>query len=310
MNYYLIDGLNLAHRSHNAQFELKTSDGRFSGMIYQFLSSIYYLKRKNRTFKVGVVWDRKPLHKYELFDGYKEGRTRLPDNVYSQIPDIERFLEHCGVDQFHAEHQEADDVIASLAERYVREDEGAKVVILTNDKDMLQLVRDGKIVVHKPKVGLSPERFFDEEAVKELFGVAPGDLACFRSMSSDESDKLVGVRRVRRKVLAGMVEKHKTLDNIYASLEGEKLTEKEMQRMLEGRERVFLNYKLMALNRDLDNIEHRKSHIDRDVLSEILDVYEIKSLKVDNMIEVFTADPNIKFTEPKKAVELESYSLF
>lgn len=310
MNHYLIDGLNLAHRAHNAKFDLKTSDGRYSGMIYIFLKSIYSLKRKNRSFKIEVVWDRKPLHKFELHEEYKAGRTRLPDNVYSQIPDIERFLEHCGVDQFHAEHQEADDVIASLAEKYTREDSGSKVVILTNDKDMLQLVRDGRIIVHKPKVGMSPEKFFDEEAVREFFGVGPVDLACFRSLASDESDKLSGINRVRRKVLAGMVERHKTLDNIYAALEGEKLSKKEMQHMLEGRERVFMNYKLMALNRNLDNIVCRKSHIDKDVLSEIVDSYEIRTIKVDNMVEVFTADPNIKFTEPKKAVKLESYSLF
>src|SRR4030043_192890 len=146
MNFFLIDALNLAYRAHNANYELKTASGNFSGMFYGFVRTIFSLKKKYRGYKFEVVWDRKPIHKTALDPEYKAGRASLGDLVTYQISDIQNFLKNAGVDQFHMEHQEADDVIASLAEKY--KTESGNILIYSNDKDLLQLgEEDRKSVV-------------------------------------------------------------------------------------------------------------------------------------------------------------------
>lgn len=309
MNYFIIDALNLAYRAHNANFELKTGAGVFSGMFYGFVRTIFSLKKRYRGYKFEVVWDRKPEHKKELQPDYKAGRSGLSDNVFEQTPDIDEFLRCSGVDQYYMESQEADDVIATLAEKYSQE-EGSTVIIYSNDKDLLQLVKTGKVIVYKPKVAANPERFYDEEAVKEQFGVSPDKLACFRSFDGDASDNITGVPRVQRKIIASLVNEYSTIDKIYEMLPDQKLTTFQRTALMESRDRVATNYKLTALNRHLDSIVRIEGGYDKDGIVKLFAKYEIKSIKPENIIEIFQSSLNIRYSDPRAAIKVESFSLF
>lgn len=308
MNYFLIDALNLAYRSHNANFELKTGAGVFSGMFFGFVRTIFSLKKKYRGYKFEVVWDRKPEHKNILQPDYKAGRTKLSDAVFGQTDDIQEFLRCAGVDQYYMESQEADDVIASLVERY--SNDAGTIIVYSNDKDLLQLVKTGKVVVYKPKVASSPEKFYDEEAVREQFGVAPNKLACFRSFDGDTSDNISGVPRVPRKILASLVNEYTTIDKIYENLPDQKLTVFQRGAMLESQKRVTTNLKLITLNRHLDSIICDKGVYNKDGIVDLFGKYEIRSIKPDNIIDIFSSSLNIKYSDPRDVVKVESFSLF
>jgi DNA polymerase-1 len=308
MNYFLIDALNLAYRAHNANFELKTGSGLFSGMFYGFVRTIFSLKKKYRGYKFEVVWDRNPEHKRILQSDYKAGRTSLTSTVTGQIPDIQEFLMNAGVDQFYMEGQEADDVLATLAHRYSQE--SGTVLIYSNDKDLLQLVKTGKIVVYRPKVGLSPEKFYDEEAVLGQFGVVPEKLTYYRSLDGDPSDNILGINRVPRKILAKFVNEYTTIDKIYENLPNEKLTEFQLGSMIEGRKRVATNLKLVTLNRHLDSVICDKSKFNESGIIEQFAKYEIRSIKPENIIDIFSSSLNIKYSDPRDVVKVESFSLF
>jgi DNA polymerase-1 len=308
MNYFLIDALNLAYRAHNANFELKNGSGIFSGMYYGFVRTLFSLKKRYRGYKFEVVWDRNPEHKRILQPDYKAGRTSLSSTVTGQIPDIQEFLTNAGVDQFYMEGQEADDVIATLAERYSREP--GTVLIYSNDKDLLQLVKTGKIVVYKPKVGVNPEKFYDEEAVLGQFGVAPNKLACYRSFDGDASDNITGINRVPRKILANFVNEYTTIDKIYENLPNEKLTEFQRGSMVEGKKRVATNLKLVTLDRQLNSIVCDEGKFNKDGLIEQFAKYEIRSIKPENIIDIFSSSLNIKYSDPRDVVKVESFSLF
>jgi DNA polymerase I len=308
MNYFLIDALNLAYRAHNANYELKTGAGTFSGMFYGFVRTIYSLKKRYRGYKFEVVWDRKPEHKQKIQPDYKAGRISLSDTVFTQVPDIQEFLKYSGVDQYHMEGQEADDVIASLVERYVPE--ANTLLIYSNDKDLLQLVKTGKVVVYKPKVGVNPEKFYDEEAVIEQFGVAPDKLACFRSLDGDASDNITGVNRVPRKILASLVNEYLTIDKIFEKLPEQKLTDFQRSSMLESKSRVAINMKLTELNRHLGTITCNKGGFDNGGLVKLFSKYEIKSIKPDNIIDIFSSSLNIRYSDPREVIKVESFSLF
>ncbi len=310
MNYFIIDGLNLAYRVHHINFELRTARGLSSGMFYGFTRSILALKKKYRGYQFCLAWDNRATHKYELQPDYKAGRTPLLPGVMDQVEDIKEYLSHSNVDQYEKEGQEADDIIATLVEQF-REGSGT-ILIYTNDKDMLQLVETGKVVVFRPKVAQRPEKFFDEEAVRETFGVPPSKLAFYRSFDGDASDNITGVPRVPRKMLASLVNEYGNPEEVYKILDSNKikLTEYQRRAFVESEDRVRTNLKIVGLNRGITGVQCRKGACDRDALAKILSKYEVKSVNPDTVIDLFSSALNIKYTEARPSYKLESFSLF
>jgi DNA polymerase-1 len=307
INNFIIDGNNLIYRAHNANFELKTASGKFSGMLYGFVRTLVSLRKKFRDFKFSVVWDNKAKAKFEIQPDYKAGRSFLPSIVWEQVEDIKSFLENTGVDQYEEIGQEADDVIASLSKELKKE---GRVYIYTNDKDLLQLVEDGKVIVYKPKVGLTPEKFYDEEAVKVQFGVPASKLGFYRSFDGDDSDNIKGVSRVPRKIVASLVNKYSDIDEVYSNLSTVKLTDFQQKSFEEAKERVKNNSKIIILNTNLNNINKRESSFDKEKINKILEQYEIRSLKADDIVELFSSTFTIKYSDPMESIQLESFNLF
>lgn len=306
--YLIIDGNNMAHRCHNANLDLKNDRGNPSGMFYGFVRTLMSLKKRFRHLTFVVVWDGHAKHKYDLKPDYKAGRSRLSSDIWAQVDDIKRYLEASGIDQYQQQDNEADDVIATLCEKF--RDESDLIYVYSNDKDLLQLVEDGKIIVFKPKVSLSPEKFYDEEAVAERFGVRPKLLCQFRCMDNDESDGLKGVERVSRKKLAGLINQYKSVDSLYKSIDDIKFTEKERKRLDEAKERVAINLKLIILNRGVEAIKHQKAGFDEGIIEGLLKDYSVNSIKAPDIISLFSSTLEKRFTDPQPAYQLESYSLF
>lgn len=308
MNYFIIDGFNLAYRAHNANFELKTSDNKPTGMFFGFIRMIFSLKKKYQGYKFIVVWDNKPVKKYAINPEYKAGRTSLPQLVTDQVPDIKEYLRNSGVEQREKEEEEADDIIATLVEM-LSQNEGC-ILIYTNDRDMLQLVENGKVVVFKPKVGNSLEKFYDEKAVIDEYGVSAKQLAVFRSFDGDQSDNLKGISRVPRKIIASMVTSSNDIDSIYKGLVGVKLTEFQRESLIEGQERVRKNYEIIKLNRAVADVLCDEPKLNKDKITELLKKYEIKSINPEHVIDLFSSSLNIKYSDARPSYKLESYSLF
>jgi DNA polymerase-1 len=308
MNNFIIDGSNLAYRSHNANLELKTGSDLPSGMFFGFLRTIIALKKKYRGFGFSVVWDNRAKAKFEIQPDYKAGRSALPPTAWSQVKDIRDSLTFLGVEQYDKADQEADDVIATVATNF--KDQGGKVYIYTNDKDMLQLVEDGKIIVFKPKVGTTPEKFYDEESVQKQYGVPAKKLAFFRSFDGDASDNIKGISRVPRKVIASMVNKYADVDELYSNLPKHKLTDFQKQSFLEAQQRIKNNIKIVKLNTNLQDVRLYPAASSKGCLTTYLDKYEIKSIKPDEVIDLFSSTLDIRYTDPVETVQLETYSLF
>lgn len=311
-SYFIIDGNNLAHRAHNSHFELKKANGDPSGMVFGFVRILISLKKKYRAFKFIVAWDNRPDKKYELKPDYKAGRTRLPGKVYDQMAQIKKFLSSCGIDQYEKRGEEADDVIATLVRRY--RDESSKIYVYSNDKDLLQLVEDGKVIVFRPKVGNTPEKFFDEEAVVDKFNVRPDKLALYRSFDGDNSDNIQGVPRVRRKLIASVISNCNDIKEVFNSLEDEKikkiLSDKEYQAISHHLDTALLNFKIIKLDEYIEDLNKTEGQYSVEGLSEILEEYEIKSINPEGVVDLFKTKLNIRYTEPQQAVKLETYSLF
>jgi len=310
MNYFLLDAMNFAYRAHSVFFENKTAEGVPSGMFFGFLTMLQSLKKKYRGYKFIVVWDNKPQWKYDLHPTYKSNRSKLSPLVTPQIDDIRKYLSSCGVEQYEKIGEEADDVIATLVETFKKEPDTATVLIHSNDKDMLQLVDGGKVVVFKPKVGNSPEKFYDAEAVKERFGVYPERLVDFRCIDGDGSDTIPGVDRVRRKKIAACICSSNDLDESFEIFKSSDMSANEVTKLALFKEQAYKNHKIMKLNRNLENLMKTEICLSLDEMSLLLGRYEIKKIDPELMLDLFQSSLNIRYSDARPAYKLESFSLF
>jgi len=300
MDHIIIDGYGLAFRSHYAHSSLQTFSGIYSGCVYGFLVSIRGLKKRYPHHHITVAWDNDNIRRKKIYAGYKANR---PGMLFSeQIGDLKRILHTVNVSQVEYVGEEADDVIASFVKQNKSED---LIFIYSSDKDLLQLVEDGKVIMIRPSSGKHPEKFFDEELVKKEYSVTPRNMKAFLALRGDTSDNIPGAYRIRSALLIDLLEKYKKPMNIFENLDKEELTEYELKTLTEFREQAAVNLQIVALREDLDlKIIEGNPNVDK--LSEYLDKYEIKSIKSRGFMDVFTDMP----AHMKKGPAVQSYSLF
>src|SRR5271157_2335338 len=191
MDHLIIDGLNMAFRAHFAYYgpggtPLHTSKGVLSGCVYGFLEMTQTIKRKFPQCHVTLAWDTQSTRKKAVYAEYKANRPEF--TLTDQVKDLKEIFKALNVSQTEYETEEADDVIASLVRRYK---EDGKIFVYSGDKDMLQLVEDGKVIVIAPKK--DGAIIYDESAVKKDYGVTPKDLTCYFCLRGDAVDNVPGV---------------------------------------------------------------------------------------------------------------------
>ncbi len=205
---HLIDASSFIYRGFFALPPLKTKDGFPTGAIYGFLRAILSIMKSERPKYMVVVFDSPaPTKREESYKEYKAGRPSMPDDLKVQIPVIKRLIELMGIPSLEAPGYEADDLIAILAKRL--SENGFKVKIYTPDKDMLQLVNDRVVVVNPMNWEV-----FDEDRVKEKFGVKPERVADFLALVGDKIDNVEGVKGVGPKKAVKLIEEFGGVEGI------------------------------------------------------------------------------------------------
>lgn len=302
MSKMIIDGFGLAYRSHFAFSNLTTEEGLPSGCIYGFLTALRGLKKKFPASHVIIAWDCEAKRKKNIYADYKANRT--PFRVDTPIDTLKEIFSCLNVTQAQMEGEEADDVIASLAKYYSDQDE--LVYIYTSDKDMMQLVQDGKVIVIRPKSGGRPEKVFDEEAVKNEYGVKPSKIASYLAFRGDTSDNIPGVPRLPSKVISVLLSKYEDPASVYANLKSEKLTKNQLEKMIQFEQQIYLNHKLTKLCPNLE-YTHWVGTTNKDRLKSILGKYEIKAINVDSFSVIFEEESSFL---DRRSQSFENYSLF
>jgi DNA polymerase-1 len=284
----LIDGLNIAYRSHHVydvKQGLTNSDGIPTGMVYGFLKTFIKWRKSYPDHRIIVTWDcpKAKAERQKICPHYKANRDstksdQIPNPIApSEIVDvftlqlifIREILDSLGISQVEAETFEADDILATLVRSTLVD---ATNIILSSDKDLLQLVTS-KVVVATPE-----GTFYDRDSVFSKFGVPPEFLLTYRCLDGDKSDGLLGIPRVRRKVLAGLVYHNEgNLDSIFDG-DLELCSVKEKEKILAFKESAFLNRKVMEL-KEVPNIDISVRDIDPERLEHLLNILDIHSLK-------------------------------
>ncbi len=213
-----VDGHSLAYRAFFALPDtLATAEGQPTNAVLGFAQMLLRILEEEKPAYLAVAFDKgKPAFRLEEYADYKAQRKPTPDKLVSQFPLIREFLAALGAPVVEVEGWEGDDVLAALAD--LARGEGVETLILTGDRDTLQLVGPGVKAIITLR-GISETTKFDAQGVKEKYGVEPAQLPDLKGLVGDPSDNLPGVPGVGPKTAAALLSRFGTLDNLYAHLE-------------------------------------------------------------------------------------------
>lgn len=247
---FLIDANSLIHRCFHALPPFTAPDGRPSGALYGLANILLRIFREEKPDYAAALFDRpEPTFRDEIYPQYKAQRPKAADELISQIIEARNLFEKFGINVLEKPGAEADDLIATLAEKFGGEPD-LKIVILSSDLDTLQLVRGDKVVVKSLKKGISETFLYDEPAVKERYGLKPEQLTDYKVFVGDASDNIKGIPGIGPKTAVELLQKFGDLDGVYKNLDGAAARVKEKLESNRGQTENLK--KLITLNKNVD----------------------------------------------------------
>lgn len=241
----LIDGHAAMYRSFFAIPELSTAAGRPTNAVYGFVRMVRQLRRKLQPTHMMTVFDGGlPPRRRALLGSYKAQRPSMPEPLRGQFSIAEEYLLRTRIPWLRMPEEEADDVIATLARK--AEDEGGDVLIVTNDKDMYQLVDEHTRMVPPSDT----DRIMSVEDVRAKTGVGPDKIVEWLALIGDASDNIGGVPGVGPKTAAKLLAEHGSIEGIFSGLTRVK-SPGIRKALAENRDIVLRNVELIRLSRDL-----------------------------------------------------------
>lgn len=252
---YLVDLSGYVFRAYHAVPPLSNSKGEATHAVLGTVSMIQKVVNDRRPAMLAVAMDcRGPSFRKELDSRYKATRQAAPPDLSGQMNRCEQFARAYNIPIFQSDAIEADDLIAAVVERAVAE--GIRVVIVSADKDLMQLVRDGddRVLMWDSM----RDRTYGAPEVEAKFGIPPSQLRDLLALTGDTSDNIPGVPSVGPKTAADLLREHKTLEGIYANLDKVKRPKlKEALQLHEADARI--SQVLVTLKRDLDIAWNKES---------------------------------------------------
>ncbi len=258
-HFYLVDGSGYIFRAYYALPPLsRKSDGLptgavngFSNMLFKLLEDSRSDDSENKPTHFAVIFDSaRKNFRNEIYKDYKANRSDPPDDLAPQFEYIRKAVEAFNVPSIEQLNYEADDLIATYAKQIIKA--GAKVTIISSDKDLMQLVSK-EIRLFDPM----KSKVIGEKEVREKFGVKPEQVIDVQSLAGDSSDNIPGVPGIGIKTASELINKYKNLENLLKKA-NEIPQKKRKQTLIENKESAFVSKKLVTLKDDVpvkDKIE-------------------------------------------------------
>ncbi|NLM39517.1 MAG: DNA polymerase I, partial [Firmicutes bacterium] len=271
----LIDGNSLINRAYYAIRSLSNAQGEPTNGVYGFLLMLYRMLDDYSPDGVYVAFDvSAPTFRHQQYDQYKATRTGMPEDLRPQLGYLKEILDAMGISRLELEGYEADDVIGTTAR--LAEKAGYNVLIVTGDKDSLQLVSDRTKVILTRR-GISDTLVVDEEVLKKEFLVTPSQVRDLKGLMGDSSDNIPGVPGVGEKTALKLLQDYQNLEELYANLD--QIKGKLKERLEANRDQAFMSRDLATIRCDVP-IEvsfDEKPAGDEDKLRELFSRFEFSS---------------------------------
>lgn len=243
----IVDGHSLLYRAYHALPPLTRPDGTPTGAVYGFTTMLLKAIDDIKPQGVVVAFDTPaPTFRHLAYEQYKAQREPSPDDFRVQVPLTKSLLEKLGIPHVVRDGFEADDVLGSLARRASAD--GHRALILTGDRDLLQLVGQGVEVLLTTKRGLSEvERLSEPQHVMQKLGVRPEQVPDLKGLMGDASDNIPGVAGIGEKSAVQLLSRYQSVEGIFESLEN--IQESRWKKALAGQ------YDVAVHSRDLATID-------------------------------------------------------
>lgn len=245
----LIDGNAVLHRAYHAlPGSLTTKDGAPINAVYGFVSMLIRIIEDIKPTHIAVAFDTpKETFRKAQYVGYQANRPRMLSELSSQFEICYKVLDAMNIPMYKLEGYEADDVIGTISHQcnsLVDE-----VVIVTGDRDILQLVDDRKkIRVYMPVKGLKDMKLYKEADVVERMGVKANQIVDFKALAGDSSDNYPGVTGIGPKTAINLLEEYTTIENIYSHIN--EIPEKIGKKLAIGAESSGMSKSLATIVKD------------------------------------------------------------
>lgn len=283
-----IDGNSIMNRAFYGIMNSKllmTSDGTYTNAIFGFLSILLKLLNDENPDYICVAFDLKaPTFRHKKYDGYKATRKGMPDELRMQMPIIKDILRAMNIKILEIEGYEADDILGTLAK--YGEDNGIEVLLLTGDRDALQLVSDNVTVrIPTTRMGKTESTDYTPSVVSEKFGIVPKEFIETKSLMGDSSDNIPGVPGVGEKTAFSLITKYHNIDAIYDALENGKeldgIKGKLKEKILANKDLAYLSKELGTIYREvpieINEDEISKKEFNNDELYNLFLKLQLKS---------------------------------
>lgn len=251
MKLMILDGNSLVNRAFFGVRPLNAPDGTPTNAIYGFLAILQRLLEEQKPDAVCVSFDLKaPTFRHKKYEGYKAQRKGMPEELAVQMPILKDLLDDMGIRRYELEGYEADDILGTAAA--ICEKEGWDCVIVTGDKDSLQLVTDSTSVCNvKTRMGQTETILYTPEVFRQEYGFEPGKMVDLKSLMGDSSDNIPGVPGVGEKTAMDLLHRFGSLDGVYQNLASPDIKEGVRKKLTAGEDSARLSYWLATILKDI-----------------------------------------------------------
>ena len=302
---FLIDGPSLVYRAFYALPEsIATSTGVPTNAIFGFASMLVKIVTEYGVCPTVVAWDAGMSGRTELFSEYKAQRRSRPDLLKQQWSAMEPLVDSFGYRNIRVEGYEADDVIASLAER--ARAAGVPVMIVTGDRDVFQLIDpEGLVKVMATSRGITDTKIYDHQAVLDRYGIPPELIPDFYGLKGDTSDNIPGVPGIGDKTASDLIQRFGSLEGVLGHVR-EIGGAKRKQNLVDHAEDARVSKQLATVQRDVeidfDPRGEAAREPDRSRVREVFREYELRDPL--RRLEEALGDPELAAPAPAAEVKL------
>lgn len=276
--WILIDGNSIANRAFYAMPPLTNSAGMHTNAVYGFTTMLLKLIEEEKPTHMLVAFDAgKITFRHEGYEDYKGGRQKTPSELSEQFPLIKELLESFGIAQYELAGYEADDIIGTLTR--MADEAGKETLVVTGDKDMLQLASD-HVTVAITRKGISEVDRFTPAAIHEKYGLTPLQIIDLKGLMGDASDNIPGIPGVGEKTALKLLHEFGSVEQVLANVDA--LKGKMKEKVEQHQEEARMSKKLATIFREvpLDRGEAEMAYdgYDKPALAEAFRKLEFRSL--------------------------------
>ena len=250
----LVDGNNLMFRSYFATLysgsTLRNKKGFPTNAIYGFVNMINKIISEEKPMYIAVAFDIGKTFRHEKYDYYKGKRDNTPDELKEQFPIAKQILTAMNIKYFELQGYEADDIIGTFSEK-CEQDDDFKALIVSSDKDLLQLITDQtevKLLKTKDYIRMDYKTFYD------TYGIEPIKMIDLKALMGDASDNIPGVKGIGEKTALKLLTTYGSLSSIYEHIDEIKGSVKD--KLIQDKDNAYMSYDIATIYKDVPlNVE-------------------------------------------------------